>query len=42
MRGFAEAWENVSLFTEEFQMEPLAPNAISYDTTPTDGYVLAN
>ena len=25
----------VLIFTAEFQMEPLAPNAISYDTRPT-------
>ena len=25
----------VLLFSAEFQMEPLAPNAISYDTRPT-------
>ena len=30
----------VLLFTEEFQMEPLAPNDISDDTRPTAKYVL--
>ena len=27
---------------KEFQMEPLAPYAISYDTRPTAEYVLVN